>query len=91
MSEIEATGAREKVWMRGLFMLVFIVLFGVGQWLLNLIAVIQFVWMLATGRSNPQLTGFGRSLAVWLADVARFQSCASEERPFPWTAWPSPV
>src|SRR5262245_52108414 len=34
------------VWMRGLFMLLFIIAFWVGQTLLNLLAVVQFIWLL---------------------------------------------
>ncbi len=90
MSDQEDAGPRSQTWRRGLIMLVFTVLFGVGQWLvMNLMAVIQFLWMVFTNHPNPQLVGFGRSLARWLEQVARFQACDSEERPFPWAACPS--
>ena len=85
----ETKGLRRDVWMRGLIMLVFIVLFWVGQWLLGLMAVIQFLWLLFSGRPNPQLISFGRSLAKWLAEVGRFQCVDTEERPFPWATWPN--
>ena len=91
MSDQAGAGPRRDVWLRGLIMLVFIVLFGVGQWLVNLMAVIQFLWMLFTNHPNPHLVGLGRSLAKWLEQVARFQACDSEDRPFPWAAWPDRV
>ena len=75
-------------WKRGLFMLVFIFAFGVGQSLLYLTAIAQFLWILLAGEPNKLLVGFGNSLALWLADTARFLSCATEEKPFPWAAWP---
>ena len=89
MSDQADAGPRREVWLRGLIMLIFMVLLNIGQWLVNLMAVIQFLWMLFTGRPNEQLVGFGRSLAKWLDQVARFQACDSEERPFPWAGWPS--
>ena len=89
MANSVAKGSRREVWMRGLFMLIFIVLFWVGQWLLGLLALIQFFWLLFSGQPNSQLTSFGRSLANWLAQVGRFQCVGTEERPFPWATWPN--
>jgi hypothetical protein len=77
------------VWMRGLLMLLLIIGFAVGQWLLNLTALVQFLWLLLARAPNEFLTRFGNSLALWLADVARFLTCATNEKPFPWRAWPS--
>ena len=43
------------VWMRGLFMLLFIAGFAIGQWLLNLLAIGQFVWLLIYREPNEFL------------------------------------
>jgi hypothetical protein len=75
------------VWMRGLFMLLFIIGFTVGQWLLNLLAVVQFLWLLFAREHNQFIAGIGNSLANWLAEVARFLTCGTEDKPFPWRPW----
>ena len=75
-------------WKRGLIMLVLIFGFGVIQGLLYLTAVVQFVWLLIAKERNGLLAGFGNSLAVWLAETARFLCCATDEKPFPWRSWP---
>ena len=80
---------RAEIWRRGLVMLVFMVLFGIGQSLLQVLTVAQFLWYLVKYRPNERLVEFGRSLADWLAQVGRFQCCETEEKPFPWAAWPS--
>lgn len=80
---------RSDTWTRGLVMLVLILAFGVGQSLLYLTALMQFFWLLLAKEPNKLLMGFGKSLALWLAETARFLCCAKEEKPFPWTAWPS--
>jgi hypothetical protein len=82
--------ARE-VWTRGLFMLVLIIGFAVGQWLLNLLALMQFLWLLFAREPNGLLAGFGNSHAIWLAEVSGFLTCATEDKPFPWRAWPGSV
>ena len=77
-----------ETWKRGAFMFAFMFLFGMGQSLLYMTAVIQFFWLLFANEPNGLLLRFGTSLALWLADAARFLSCASETKPFPFTDWP---
>ena len=76
------------VWMRGLFMLLFMIGFAIGQALLNILAIVQFIWLLAAREPNHFLARFGNSLAMWLAEIGRFLSCATNEKPFPWRSWP---
>jgi hypothetical protein len=89
VGESEDRSARGAVWMRGLFMLLLMLAFGVGQGLLWLVAIVQFLWLLFTEEPNAFLARFGGSLSLWLAETARFVTCASEAKPFPWSAWPS--
>jgi Domain of unknown function (DUF4389) len=76
------------VWMRGLFTLLLMISFAIGQWLLNLLTIVQFLWLLFAREPNPVLATFGNSLSVWLAEAGRFLTCASDEKPFPWRPWP---
>ena len=79
------------IWMRGLFMLLFIIGFTFGQWLLNLLSIVQFLWLLLAGEPNRLIAAFGSSLALWLADVGRFLTCVTDDKPFPWKPWPPTV
>ena len=76
------------VWIRGLFMLLFIIGFAIGQCLLNVLAVVQFFWLLFAREPNQLLAHFGNSLSNWLAEIGHFLSCATDDKPFPWKAWP---
>jgi len=86
--EDETRSGRSAVWMRGLFMLLLLIAFGLAQTLLWATAIVQFLWLLFAGESNGLLVRFGKSLSLWLAETARFITCASETKPFPWSAWP---
>jgi hypothetical protein len=79
---------RHGVWKRGLFMLFFVLAFGIAQTLLNLLATVQFLWLLLANEPNQFLVRFGKSLSLWFAEAAQFLSCASGEMPFPWRKWP---
>ncbi len=75
------------VWMRGLHMVLFALLFGLAETLLLALAFIQFCWMLFTHGRNGAIAEFGASLGNWLHHVAEFQSGATDDKPFPWRRW----
>jgi len=79
---------RRPVWIRGVFMIFFLIAFGIAQGLVGLTALVQFLSLLIGGARNEFLARFGRSMGLWLDQVARFQSAETEERPFPWAPWP---
>lgn len=83
-----APDAGPSAWPRGAFMLLFIVLASLAQNLLSVIAVLQFLWLLFARAPNPFLTRFGAALGAWFQATARYQACASEDRPFPFADWP---
>jgi len=77
----------ESIWLRGLWMLVVLVLFGLAQSVLGAAALVQFFWMLLSGHRNQPLAEFGDGLANWMAKATRFQTGASDDKPFPWSSW----
>ncbi len=85
--EPDAFAAPENIWMRGLQMLLFAILFGLAETILAVVALVQFLWMLFTRSRNELLVEFGHDLGNWTKDVARFQSGASDDKPFPWRKW----
>ena len=89
---MEIKGPEDKpgasdVWMRDLFMLLLMIGFAIGQWLLNVLAIVQFLWLLFAREQNLVLANLGNLLSIWLSEVGRFLACASDEWPFPWRPW----
>lgn len=69
---------------------VYMVLIGfmlsIASTVLTVLTVIQFVILLINGgKPNERLADFGTDLGVWIAKAARFQTAASEVKPWPWT------
>jgi hypothetical protein len=85
----DAGASRKPAWTRGFFMLLFLIAFSLAHTLLVLMTVFQFGSLLIVGHANEQLSGFGRSLSVWLAQTTTYLTCTSERRPFPFAPWPS--
>ena len=85
------TSAHDKrsIWVRGLYMILMAVAFHISGMLLAIGAIIQFVLALVSDGPNARLIGFGQSLGLYLRQIASFVSFATEDVPFPFSAWPS--
>ncbi|PID37254.1 MAG: hypothetical protein CR993_01305 [Rhodobacterales bacterium] len=79
--------AAENPWMRGLWMLIMAMLFGVAETVLLVAAVVQFCWLLFAREKNVHVVEFGEDLSDWLARTAKYLTGTSEDRPFPFTKW----
>ncbi|MDG1377960.1 MAG: DUF4389 domain-containing protein [Yoonia sp.] len=76
----------ESLWMRLVSMIIIGLLLSFAQSLFWLIAVIQFIIMVVNKRQpNEQLAEFGTTMGVWFAKAIRYQTAASEVKPWPWT------
>ena len=81
----QGTPPPELSWMRVLWVVVIAVMISVAQTLLFALAVLQIIIMLASkGRPNDELARFGALIGDWVANAARFQAAASDEKPWPW-------
>lgn len=85
---IEQNVTDRSVWMRGLYMLLFALVWRVAELVLVLVAVIQFAFRLFSGAADPRLASFGQGLATWLYQIVLFLTFRSEDKPFPFAAWP---
>lgn len=77
-------GPRE-LWLRILWILVMTTLISVAQSILFVVALLQVVIMIFNkGQPNEELGDFGSMVGAWVAKAARYQSAASDEKPWPW-------
>lgn len=83
-SDSDGSEMPENLWMRGLYMLILAVLFGVAETLLVVSALVQFGWMVFAKQKNAFIAEFGADMGRWMSDVAAFQTGQTEDKPFPW-------
>ncbi|MFC7703551.1 DUF4389 domain-containing protein [Plastorhodobacter daqingensis] len=79
--------APERLWRRGLIMVLLVLLINLAQTALGLCAVLQFFWMLFASQRNPGIARLGAGIGAWLAMAGRYVAGASDHLPFPWTEW----
>ena len=76
----------ENLFQRLIWMIVMWLMLSLASTLLGVATVIQFVIMLINKKQpNERLADFGTDLGIWVAKAARYQTGASEVKPWPWT------
>jgi hypothetical protein len=86
--ELKQRLTASATWLRGLFIILFAVIYGIAEVLLTAVVVFQFFATLFTGETNARLRAFGLSLAAFIYQIVSFVTFNSDEKPFPFGPWP---
>jgi len=76
------------IWIRGLYMLLFVLIYGVAELVVAAVAVAQFGWIIVAHERNHRLERFGMSLSRFVYQVVCYWTFTSEFKPFPFSEWP---
>ena len=76
----------ESLGLRLIYMVIIWLMVQFAQTILGLATLLQFVVMVLNGRQqNERIAEFGTDLGIWIAKAARYQTAASNVKPWPWT------
>jgi len=78
----------QSTWMRGLYMLLFIIFSRIAELVLGVIILFQFLLKLFTGETNERLLKLGQGISTYVYQTLQFLSFNSEYHPYPFGAWP---
>lgn len=79
---------KPSIWIRGIYMLLFLIITRLTELVVAVVMLIQFVLKAATGNINKNLMTFGSQLSKYLFAIVQFQTFNTEEKPFPFDQWP---
>lgn len=79
---------RGSTWLRALFMVLFAIIYSVTEVVFVAVVVFQFGFVLISGKPNQRLLSFGQSLSTFLYEILVYFTYNTEEKPFPFGAWP---
>ena len=77
-----------SIWMRALYMLIFLFLMGIAKFVTIIVVIAQFLTVLVYTKPNEKLLTFGRSLSDYQYQILLFVTYNSEEHPYPMGDWP---
>ena len=75
-------------WLRGLFILIYGVIFYFLYGLIWLLVIFQFVTKVLTGGLNSNLEQFSTRMTCYAMQILNYITYQSEERPFPFSPFP---
>ncbi|MDX2464023.1 MAG: DUF4389 domain-containing protein [Porticoccus sp.] len=77
-----------ETWIRLLYMVVFGFLSILARMVVGIVAVLQFLLVLITGKDNSNLRDLGQGTSKWTYQAFLFLTFNSDEKPFPFSDWP---
>ena len=86
--QLKAVNPGRDIWMRALYMLLFMIIYSFTEMIIALVAIGQFLTVVFTGSKNDRLLIFGQNLSTFVYQIMQFFTFNSEEKPFPFAAWP---
>ena len=90
MNEVEIVKIpRRQIGIRFLYTLLYLVVLEVLKLLVQVAVVLQFIYLLITGRYSEPLRNFSNKLATYLYRVIRYATLNENFRPFPFNELPS--
>ena len=79
---------RQSTWARGVYMILFAVIYSIAEIVVIFITIFQFLLKLFTGNVNERLLSFSQRLSTFIYNIMLFFMFNSEEKPYPFSAWP---
>ncbi len=86
--DIKDSAKNTDTWLRGLFILVFGVIFYFLYGLIWLLVIFQFITKVLTGELNNNLSQFSTKMTSYAMQILNYITYQSEERPFPFSPFP---
>jgi hypothetical protein len=87
--QLKTNICNHRHWIRLIYMLLFAVLLNIAGLVMSTVCVLQFIFVIATGRDNLNLRGLGGALGRYIHQTLDFLSFNSYAKPFPFSPWPS--
>lgn len=91
MSEPSKELERESIALRILWMVIFAIVWQLAEIVLAGVVLLQLGYRLVYGAPNGGLQGLGDSLSQYIRQIGRFGTFNTEEKPWPFADWPTPV
>jgi hypothetical protein len=80
----------ESILLRILWMVLFVLVWQVAETVLAVVVLAQLVYRLFNGAPSLGMMSFGDSLSQYLAQIGRFGTFNTDQKPWPFADWPTP-
>lgn len=88
MNDLKQAPEREALILRVFWMVVFFFVWQLAEIVLLLLVLLQLLLRLLRSEVNAGLQAFGDSLSQYIAQIGRFATFNTEQKPWPLADWP---
>lgn len=85
--ELKSNLSRRDTWLRLFYILVLGLIYSVAEIVVIAVVVVQWGFVLFTGRRNARLAPFAAQLSRFCYDLLRYLTYTSDYKPFPFAPW----
>ena len=89
VDKMKANVKNVDTWVRGLFIVIYGIIFYVLFWVIWLVVIFQFLMKVVMGSLNPNILNFSKGLTCCAFQILQYVTFQSDERPWPFGPWPS--
>jgi len=86
--EIKENIKAQDTWIRLIFIVIYAVVLWAASFVLTLVVILQFLTVLFTRKTQPNLLDFGDSLGEFVRQIICYMTFNIDEKPFPFGSWP---
>lgn len=86
---IKENVTQQSTWMRLVYMVLFVVIFNIAEFVITVVVVVQFLFKLFTGRVNGNLSALGHNLASYFFEIIAYLTFHTDDMPYPFGPWPT--
>jgi hypothetical protein len=87
--DVKANVKNVDTWIRGLFIIIYGVIFYFLVLIIWLVVIFQFIMKVITANLNPNVMNFSGGLTRYAFQILEYVTFQSEERPWPFGPWPA--
>ena len=81
-------GGGESIWVRVLYMLLFVLLYSVAEFVMLAVVLVQFGYRIFNDECHPRVLRLGADVSSYIYQVLRYLSFNTEVMPYPFSEWP---
>jgi len=86
--EMRKSMTSTNTWTRGLYMLLFALIYSMTEFVVVFFCIFQFISRLLTGEVNDRLLALSEEVCEFMLQILQYETFNTDYKPFPFNPWP---
>jgi hypothetical protein len=86
--EVRQSMMSTNTWTRGLYMLLFALIYSLAEFVVVFTCIFQFIVRLVSGDINHRLLAMSKGVCGFMLQILQYETFNTDYKPFPFNPWP---